>query len=37
MGEKGNSGESGFYGRSNFRYYGIPEFTAFWGTVCTVE
>ena len=31
MGGKGNTGESGFYGGSNFMYYGIPEFTAFRG------
>ena len=32
VGGKGNAGESGFYGGSNFMYYGIPEFTAFRGT-----
>ena len=25
------------YGASNFWYYGIPEFTAFGGTVCLVN
>ena len=27
----------GFYGENNFWYYGIPEFTAFRGTVGKVE
>ena len=36
LGER-DAGRSGFYGTSTFRYYGVPEFTAFGGTVCTVE
>ena len=34
---EGDAGRSGFYGASSFGYYGVPEFTAFRGTVCTVE
>ena len=30
-------GFTGFYGSSNFLYYGIPEFTAFGDTVCTAK
>ena len=29
---EGNNGESGVYGGSNFRYYGIPDITAFRGS-----
>ena len=28
---------SGVYGASNIGYNGVPEFTAFGGTVCTVK
>ena len=34
---EGDAGRSGFYGASNFGYDGVPEFTAYRGTVCTVE
>ena len=37
MGGKGNAVESEFYGGSNLRSYGIPEFTEFSGTVCTAK
>ena len=37
MDGKGNAGKFGFNGGRNLRNYKIPEFTAFWGTVCTVE
>ena len=34
---EGDACRSGVYGASNFWYYGIPEFTAFGGTVCLVN
>ena len=37
LGWKENADKYGFYGVSNFRYYGTLEFTVFGSTACLVE